>query len=101
MINVYLNQVEKELDQLLLAQKEIHDKLRVKQDTYSAIEDSENKTALRIFVLYTILQHKSELHSLNTRIDAAKTAIKELHRLRQKDKEDTIYERSVIESQQE
>lgn len=99
MINVFLNQIEKDLDALILAQKDVHDKLRVRQDIYVAIEPSEDHEALKIAILYSIMKYKSELHSLNTRIDAANQAIKELHKLRHKDKEEIVYERSEPEAQ--
>lgn len=99
MINVFLNQMEKDLDSLIANQKDAHDKLRVRQDIYIAIEASEDHAALKIVILYSILKYKSELHSLNTRIDAANNAIKELHQLRHKDKDEIVYERSEPEAQ--
>jgi hypothetical protein len=94
MINVYLNQIEHELDNLILQQKTVHGKLRIRQDIHLGIEHSEVHEALKIAILYSIIKYKSELHSLNTRIDAANNAIKNLHQLRHKEKEEAVYDRT-------
>ncbi len=94
MINVYLNHIEQELDALLVLQKTIHGKLRIRQDIYLAIEGTEDHEGLKIAILYSIVKYKSELHSLNIRIEAANNAIKNLHQLRYKEKEEAVYDRT-------
>lgn len=93
MINVYLNRIEKELDNLLIEQKVINDELRIVQDVYSAIEKAEAYAALRISILYSIIKFKSDLSAVNKKIDASYNAIKELHKLNAKEKKERLYER--------
>lgn len=83
MISVYLSIVEQELDQLLVERKKINDHLRIVQENYKAIEHYDDEhSALKIAVLYHIVKYQFELNAVDSKIEAANNAIKELHQIR-------------------
>lgn len=89
MINIYLNQVEKELDFMHEQEKEIYEQLRIAEDIFHASEEgSSSREALKIVSLFGVLRYQAELASLKTKISAAQTAIASIHKLKLKEKEE-------------
>jgi hypothetical protein len=82
MINIYLNQVEKELDQLLVLQKSTNDYLRIAEDIYSVIEPTENHEALKTIALFNVIKRQAELTAIESNIELAHKTIKDLHNVR-------------------
>lgn len=83
MINIYLNQVEKELDKMLLHEKNINDQLRIAEDVYSVIEKAEDThIALKIIALFNVLKRQTELEAIQKNIQLAQKTIKEIHTVR-------------------
>lgn len=83
MINIYLNQVEKELDQLLLHEKNINDHLRIAENIYSVIEKtSDEHTALRLVTLFNVIKRQNELEAIQKNIQLAQSTIKDIHTVR-------------------
>lgn len=94
MINIYLNQAEKELDQMLARQKNINDYLRIAQDIYSVLEETEGHDAIKIIALFNVLKREIELEALEKNIELAQKTIKDLHNVRIQERKERIVERS-------
>lgn len=83
MINIYLNQVEKELDQLLIHEKNVNDQLRIAQDIYTAIEAiQEDHIALKTVLLFNVIKRQNELEAIQENIALAQRTIKDIHTVR-------------------
>lgn len=99
MINIYLNQVEKELDLLLLHQKNTVDHLRIAEDIYSVITKSDDHVALEIIALFNVVKRQNELEAIQKNLELAQQTIKDLHNARLKTRKEHAIERTNIENE--
>ena len=102
MLNIYLNQVEQELDQLLILQKMTSDFLRIAEDIYSVIDASLDHDALKVVALFDIARRQAELTSIEVNIELAHQTIRDLHNIRRTQrKERSIEQRDDEDIQQQ
>lgn len=97
MINIYLNQVERELDDLLVLQKVTNDYLRIAEDVYSVIDTTEGHPALEIIALFNVLKRQNELEVIQKNIELANKTIKDLHNVRRLQWKERKVERTADE----
>lgn len=95
MINIYLNQVERELDELLALQKTTNDFLRIAEDTYTAIDETEGHEALKIISLFNVLKRQNELEVIQKNIELTNKTIKNLHLVRRTQWKERTIERTA------
>lgn len=95
MINIYLNQVERELDDLVLRQKATNDMLRIAEDTYSTIEETDGHEALKLVSLFNVLKRQNELEIIQKNIELANKTIKNLHLVRRTQWKERTIERTA------
>ena len=97
MINIYLNQVEKELDQLLILQKSTSDYLRIAEDISSVIEKTPDHDALKIITLFNVVKRQTELIAIEANIELANKTIKDLHNVRRTQRKERSIEQRAEE----
>lgn len=94
MINIYLNQVERELDDLLVLQKKTNDFLRIAEDLYTVLEETEGHDALKMISLFNVLKRQNELETIQKNVELANKTIKSLHNVRRTQWKERIVERT-------
>lgn len=97
MINIYLNQVERELDTLLDLQKTTNDFLRIAEDVYSAIDETEGHEALKLIALFNVEKRQNELEVIQRNIELANNTIKSMHTVRRARWKEKNFERTTEE----
>jgi|SRR5215217_1456163 len=97
MINIYLNQVERELDALLVLQKQTNDHLRIAEDLYTVIDETSNHDALAVVALFNVIKRQNELESIQKNVELANKTIKNLHNVRRIQWKERTVERTADE----